>query len=228
MKALFDADWIVYRSCFSKGRDLIQILELVDFYIQDTLDKLETDDYQLFLTGSTNFRKDIATIQEYKGNRKQPKPPFYHEVREYLVNNWNAIISDGMEADDLCGMNQTEDSIIVGEDKDLLMIPGNHYRIKKNWQENYRMYISEDEAKYNFFKQLVIGDRGDNIPKIPKIGEKKVSKILEGKNSIEMKETVEGLYKEHFGDDWHKIMDEVARLLWIKRDPELEYFHYIN
>jgi hypothetical protein len=224
MTLLLDADFLVYRVCYTKDKDFIQILETLDWYISDIIRSTEADDYKIFLTGSTNFRKEVATIQEYKGNRKKEKPKFYYEVRDYMVNNWGAEISENCEADDLVGIHQTEDTIIGGEDKDLLTIPGWHYRIKKKWSENCKIYVSEEEACYNFHKQLILGDRSDHIPKIPGIGEVRVKKLLDGKTNEERKEIINELYKTHFGEAWFATLDEVARLVFIQRRNAKEYY----
>ena len=61
-------------------------------------DKFNTTDVQVYLTGTSNFRKDIATILPYKGNRDPfDKPKLLPDVRNYLVNVWKAEIVEGME-----------------------------------------------------------------------------------------------------------------------------------
>lgn len=229
MVALIDGDWIVYRSCFTdKGKiDFIQTIDAVNFFLDYLVSLDRVSDYRLFLTGSTNFRYEVATIKEYKGHRPKEKPKYYHDVRDYMVRYWNAEISDGVEADDLCAFYQTDETIIIGCDKDLLTIPGWHYRIKKNWYDSHYLYVSPEEATYNFFKQWVVGDVSDNVPKIKGIGEAKVKKLLDGKSKEEMKESVKELYMKHYPDNWYSVMDEVARLLWIKRSPTDEYFYHV-
>lgn len=98
-------------------------------------------------TGLRNFRFDVAFSREYKGTRKQDKPPFYTLLRWHLVNKHNAIVSRTEEADDLMAIEQYSrnellvsegakqgskeskqfsDTIIVTKDKDLRMIAGWH------------------------------------------------------------------------------------------------------
>lgn len=106
------------------------------------------DSAKLYLTtGMRNFRFDVAMSREYKGTRKQPKPPFYSLLRWHLVNKHNAIVARKEEADDLMAIEQYSrneglalegaeqgseeskrfsDTIIVTKDKDLRMIAGWH------------------------------------------------------------------------------------------------------
>jgi hypothetical protein len=235
MTALIDADFLVYRTCYSKGKDFIQILEMVDWYLSDIIRSTQAEKYKVFLSGSTNFRKELATIQEYKGTRKKEKPKFYHEVRDYMVGSWGAEVSSNCEADDLCGVHQTEESIIIGEDKDLLTIPGWHYRIARKWDDNCKILVSPEEACRNFYVQCLAGDVSDSIPGLlnpeklhfknpPRFSNEVASSLLEGKSPEEMKAIVVDLYKQIHKDEWYPRFDEVCRLLFIRRKGTNEYF----
>jgi 5'-3' exonuclease len=86
--------------------------------------------HRCFLVVVSNFRYDI--YPEYKANRKDmQRPKWLQVVREHLVTDWKATVTDGIEADDAMGIAQcTEhdgDSMICSIDKDMLMIPGHHY-----------------------------------------------------------------------------------------------------
>ena len=46
---------------------------------------------EVFLSGKSNFRDDVATIKVYKGNRDPlHKPHWYNEIKEYLRSVWKA------------------------------------------------------------------------------------------------------------------------------------------
>lgn len=86
----------------------------------------------IFLTGTGNFRYDVATVKPYKGNRKAEDKPFYlPSVRKYLETKWGAVVVDGMEADDaLCitaERYEPEEVTIASRDKDLRQYPCVHY-----------------------------------------------------------------------------------------------------
>lgn len=237
MTALFDADWIIYRSCFSgSSKDFLQTIEAADFFIMDVLEKLSPDDYKIFLTGKKNFRYEVDS--SYKSNRVQPKPQFYYETKDYLINQWGAETDETLEADDLCATHQTDDTVVVGEDKDLLTIPGKHYRIKKKWNENCLIDVTEEEAVRNFYVQLLIGDKIDAVEGLPnpaKLHHKNppnftlatATPLLEDRSKEEMGEIVRDLYQQVYGEGWFEKYDTRARLLFLKRSPNSEYYDFI-
>lgn len=111
--ALVDGDLVVYRcaaSCEKQGI-LIEPLEValhrVDELMQRILYEVGATSYQVFLTGSNNFR--LKYNPEYKANRKDMKrPQWLEQCREHLVVQWDAQVSDGCEADDLLSIAQTK------------------------------------------------------------------------------------------------------------------------
>ena len=186
---------------------------------------LASDDVVIYLSGDTNFRDEIATERPYKGNRVDaPKPVHYHEIQKYLMKHYEYVMSDGQEADDELGIAQTrltagdnwEASCIISIDKDLDMIPGNHY----NWVKEEKYFIDPNEAMLCFYTQLVTGDVTDNVPGIPKKGIKAARKALEGKNTPdEMYGAVRDLYVQAFTEKFaDEALLEQARLLWIRRN----------
>lgn len=134
--------------------------------------------YKLFLDGGGNFREDMARIRTYKGNRKgKDKPVYYQEIRDYLVNEWGAILVEGMEADDACAIELTKlgkNGILCGVDKDLLQVAGKHYNIMKGSLS----VVTQKQAIYNLWHQAITGDSTDNIPGCKGIGPKKAEKII--------------------------------------------------
>jgi len=187
--------------------------------LREKFDKLE-----FYLTGSGNFRHQIASIQGYKANRSPFSKPFHYEaLREYLVRKYEAKIVDGIEADDALGIRQTDRSgdktCIVSTDKDLDMIPGNHF----NWVKGIKYYVEEQEGLRNFYKQCLTGDRVDNIPGIRGVGPVTAEKII-GRLSHEpsMYGAVRRTWAEHYprgyeGRRIDSVIEEVAQLLWIQR-----------
>lgn len=96
----------------------------------------------LFLTGNTNFRNEIAKRTKYK-DRPSHKPHHYHNLKAYIKGKYDYRITEGLEADDLMAIMQTEReaefarlspevqdlirTIICTRDKDLRAVPGWHY-----------------------------------------------------------------------------------------------------
>ena len=216
---LVDADIIAYRAAFSaKDEPEKQARQKVDDICSGIMyDCFYPINYTLgqnawfYLTGSGNFRKDLATIKVYKGQRP-PKPEHLPATRDQLVQQWGAEIVEGQEADDAIGIKATDlkgDCTIVSIDKDLLMIPGTHYNfVKKEWTE-----VSQEKGDYFFYKQLLTGDQVDNIQGVTGIGPKKAEKAYEGCTTVqEMYAKALEMYK---GDA--DALLENARLLWLRR-----------
>ena len=208
MQALIDGDIVAYRvACTCEDDDSE---DYVFSKVDDLIDKItfytDSDEYKVYLTGSNNFRK--AIYPEYKAHRPTEKPYWLQAVREYLVKEFNAEICDGQEADDAMGINQTEETIICTIDKDLLMIPGQHYNFVK---DEFQTVTYMDGLKH-FYMQCLQGDRSDNIKGIPGIGPKKAERILEGCDSeYQMFKAVRNAY----GNDEEFIMN--ASCLYVLR-----------
>ena len=181
MLALIDADIVCYRIGFASEdvSEKICLARCAEF-MEELVMKPWVGDYQGFLTGSNNFRKDIAVTAPYKGNRTQAKPKHYELIREYLNKAWGCEVIEGQEADDAIGirayeMEDVEDYIIMSIDKDLDMIRGWHY----NFIKNTKYLINDQEAIKHFYTQILTGDRVDNIVGLKGVGPKKAEKILQ-------------------------------------------------
>lgn len=197
MKALIDADLLVYRIGFTTQDEEEWIAgSRVDSLIDDILIETKAEDYKCFLTSSdkSNFR--FAIYPEYKANRKSPKPIHYEFIRSYIQDKHPTEMIYGMEADDALVINQTENTVIVSIDKDLYQCPGNHF----NFVSKDLFYISKEEGLCNFYKQILMGDMGsDNIPGCPGIGKAKAEKLLHsGMTEREMFNTVLETYKTQY------------------------------
>jgi hypothetical protein len=217
MKALVDADILVYRFGFASEGDpaefaLARLSEFLDnLSMQEGIDEVWG-----YLTGKGNFRNEIAITAPYKGTRVAEKPYHFQLLREYMERAWGFEVVDGMEADDAIGIeayrNEPEETIIVSIDKDLNMIRGHHYNFVK--EEKY--FVTEEEAIRNFYLQILTGDKVDNIKGLQGIGPVKSKKLLADCNTeLEMYEAV---LKAYDGDEARVL--ENARLLWILREEK--------
>lgn len=239
MIALIDGDLIAHRCAASAENDPLDVsLERSDNLIDRICNEIGATSCEVFLTGSNSFRKQINP--QYKANRKDQVPPrWLQDTREHLVIGWNASVSDGNEADDEMAIQQcssTDDTIICSLDKDLLMVPGQHY----SWQisgktpsgnvwtkEAVRRTISPHQGLQNFYFQMIMGDSSDNIfgfdgkarQKVPKFLEPTISMLMECKDEYEMYEYVSDLYANQvsWADDWITGFEINAQCLWIQR-----------
>lgn len=169
MIALIDGDCVGYRAAAScqptKDKPYLEPLEAALGRCEDTIQRIfyatQCTEYKCFIGGNDNFR--YAINPQYKANRKDvPRPEWLQPVREYLVVNHGAKICDNIEADDALGIHQDKESFtttIVSVDKDLLMIPGLHY----NFVKDQHSTVTKLDGLRHFYKQLIMGDRADNI-----------------------------------------------------------------
>ena len=172
-------------------------------------------DYQGFLTGSNNYRKEIAVTAPYKGNRTQEKPKHFDLIREYLEKAWGCEVVQGQEADDAIGIKaytyeSTDDYVVMSIDKDLDMIRGWHY----NFIKDNKYFVDDQQAIKHFYTQILTGDRVDNIVGLKGIGPKKAAKILEDCK------TEEDMYKavlKAYDNDEKRVLEN-GQLLWIRRN----------
>ncbi|MCR5235373.1 MAG: DNA polymerase I [Lachnospiraceae bacterium] len=143
---------------------------------------------------------------DYKGTRK-PMPDELREqvpiLKELLTKMQICIVEqEGFEADDLLGTlaRQGEASgmevALVSGDRDLLQIATDHIKIRipktkggKTEIEDY--YAGDVLEKYSLWPLQIIelkalmGDSSDNIPGVPKIGEKTATELLVQYHDIE-------------------------------------------
>jgi len=186
---------------------------LCTFY--DNLESYLGCDCQGYISGKGNFRYQVATILPYKGNRDGNEKPFYYDaIRQFFVDIYGAKLSSGMEADDAIGLaTDPEEDIIVTIDKDLDCIPGVHY----NWNRLDCYYVSELDANRHFFKQVLVGDKTDNILGLFGVGNESqlVKNVYQMQTVEEMRDYVINEYRRRFGSHWSLFYEETCSLVWI-------------
>ena len=256
MKALLDFDVLVYECGFGvmtgweeeNPPRFDRAAELLDNKIANIVAMAGADSYQGFLTGKNNFREKIAVTKPYKGNRKQEKPFHYKNLRAYMVGKHNAIIIDGMEADDAMAIEQYEDwrncykiymglsfeekdistlgTIICSRDKDLKQCPGMHYSWENGRQPSFGpKYISYEEGMRFFYYQCLVGDTVDHIQGLPKCGPVKAQKILgDTQVSTELFQRVREAYRGFYEDIElaDKQLLEMGQLLYMTKELDEE------
>jgi 5'-3' exonuclease len=216
MKALIDGDIVVYRAAASTKEDEDSWIAQAraDQMIQEIIADTQSDSYEVFLTGTGNFRREIAP--SYKANRPDERPTHWQAVREFLVTHHKAQICDGYEADDEMGIKQDKKSgstVICSIDKDLLQIPGKHYNFVKKTFQN----VTFDEGLKFLYLQSLIGDRSDNILGVAGIGPVKAERALAELLPEEWYDKCRELYNDD--DRFHLNM----KLLYIWQKPNDEW-----
>jgi 5'-3' exonuclease len=225
--ALIDGDIVLYRSGWSSENDPEAIAcARANETIEGILRDVQATEFQVWLSDSleNNFRFRIDP--QYKISRQgQPKPKHYQALKYFLKKEWNAQVTEGQEADDALGIEQSAnnewvhdanggkragESTICSIDKDLLQVPGQHY----NFVRKERLTVTEDEGIRFFYKQLVIGDRIDDIIGVKGIGPVKAGRLLDSCPNSELFNKVRYAYN----DDARLLRN--GQLLWIRREPE--------
>jgi 5'-3' exonuclease len=217
---LLDGDIIAWRTGTTKYSNIEDYYRHCDIMIGRIKNSLSVFDRTIYISGKTYPVFRVLLDPNYKANRKDLiKPKEVSLIEQYLKDCYNTVVIDHYEADDALGWNQTEDTIICTLDKDLDMIPGKHYNFKtKNLYS-----ITPQQGLTFFYRQMLIGDRIDNVTGIYGIGPKKAEKILPDLlTEQEMFDTVYDLYTKHNIQDSF-LMNGIC--LWILRNEEETWAH---
>jgi DNA polymerase-1 len=217
MKSLLDADVMAFRAAAAcKEESVSAALFTVDSIVTDALLYCDAEDrycdkWQLYLTGSNNFRKDIAVTAPYKGNRTSPKPEHLPAVREHLISKWGAVVAEGQEADDAIAIEATkllDKCVMISVDKDFRQIPGYHY----NFVKREHFYVSAEDGIRFLYKQVLMGDSTDNIIGLHGIGPKRADALLQDCNTEQ--DMFDVCVKAY--DNRDRVIEN-ARLLYLRR-----------
>ena len=192
------------------------------------------------------FRHEI--YKEYKGTRK-PMPEELREqvpVMKEILQAMGVLIMEkaGLEADDILGTiakrsekEGIEVSLVSG-DRDLLQIASDHIKIRipktkggKTEIEDY--YAADVEKAYQVnpiqFIDLkaLMGDTADNIPGVPKVGEKTATDLMVTYGSLEaIYEHVEEITKKSIRESLiaNKELADLSKVLaTINIDADIEF-----
>jgi len=194
---------------WSLSSDLKAAKKLFKSTIDGFKKELVVKDVVLTISGQNNFRKEI--LDTYKGGRKKVRKPVgYKALVEWAMAEYESILVDCLEADDVMGimgsMPNTE-AIIVSDDKDMKTIPCRLFRP----QANERLVISDMEANKNFLIQALMGDMTDGYGGCPKVGIKTAEKILGNRPTWDA--VVNQYQKENLTADYALTQARMARIL---------------
>ena len=185
MLALIDADLLAYEAASAadmvdegyERRSFDYVVEYIDRLIKFITEQSGCSTYELFITGTDNFRYDIATVKPYKGNRSDKPKPYYLPAARKLLESYGAVVCNGMEADDMLAVRAKEmdfkDCCICSRDKDLRMVPCWQYSWEvgnqPEWGPNLVDYIGELHFKFSD-KILKNGEKSNAIKKVSGTG----------------------------------------------------------
>jgi len=182
----------------SKGQDTGAIYGVVNMLKSLIKQYNPTHMAVIFDAKGKTFRDDI--YKEYKANR----PPMPDELRSQIeplhaiikAMGLPVIVESGVEADDVIGTlakHATEkgiDTVISTGDKDMAQLVNEHVTLI-NTMTNQEMDIEGVNTKFGIPPELVIdflalkGDKVDNIPGVPGVGDKSAQALLNGIGGID-------------------------------------------
>ena len=112
-----------FASCIQETPQFIDAVNQLNWLINHWVNVAKADSAILYLTDAPNqYRHRVAITEKYKGERDgKDKPPFFYELKRYLITEHNAIVATKNEADDLisirlndCNRELEAQGIILG------------------------------------------------------------------------------------------------------------------
>jgi len=194
----------------SKGKPTGAVKGVINMMRRLQKDYPDSTHVVVFDAKGKTFRDEIYT--EYKANR----PPMPDDLREQIAPIHQIIeamgmpmlIIDGVEADDVIGTLAVQATaakqpvVISTGDKDIAQLVNEHITLI-NTMNNSAMDRAGVIEKFGIPPELIIdylallGDKSDNIPGVPGVGEKTALGLLQGLGSL---------------DDIYANLDDVAGL----------------
>lgn len=194
----------------------------VDSKLSQYKEMLEADEMIIALSDTHNFRYDV--YPEYKSNRKNKRQPMLRPVlKQYILNNYETFLREGLEGDDVLGILATspvivkaDERIIVSLDKDMKTIPCLFVNMGK-YSELGIQKITEEEAAWWHMMQTLMGDTADGYPGCPGYGPKTAAKLLGDDRTqwtyeIMWPKVVNAYIKKKLSEEFALQMARVARI----------------
>lgn len=237
MILLIDADSLIFSACYKPKEnaddypyfeDMAEATDKFDEVLMSIVNKLDdeygVEEWMVFSGSKGNFRNAID--KNYKANRKDRElPPLLNEMHKYVKEQYHSKWVNGYETDDLVASywKSLSDTLhrnevcIVSIDKDYKQLPCLMYDYHKNKQEMYD--ITEEEALYNFYEQMIIGDSADNVNYCKGYGKRYAKKLLKDKRThYQMTKAVYGLFQEIYKSKAREKYIMCYNLLRLKTD----------
>ena len=197
MIGIFDIDSIVYASCYN-SEDFDEVTESFWSKYNDIIYNMEVryGSVKMVNVGfcTNNYRKKVD--YNYKKNRTSEKPKHFEELIQYIKDSLHIEMRSGIETDDLVAKfldyYGKDKSVIISIDKDYMQFEGTIF----NYRKREFIKVDAEQALYNLYEQMVVGDRADNVLVCKGYGVKWCENNFKGKNKFGMMREVFGLYKK--------------------------------
>ena len=215
MILLFDIDSLLYSSCYnvdSPEEAMFKFDENYQKIINDLEELWEIEQVIPFGLSRNNFRKYIT--KKYKANRSKEKPQYFNQLCKYVEHYYEPEIANGMETDDLVAIFQEkighENCIIISIDKDYKQFEGTIY----NYRQRKIIQLNKQQALYNFYEQMIVGDTADNVNYCKGYGKAYAKKLFKGVcTDFGYKKKVLGLFKKIYRSKGRERFIECYHLL---------------
>tara|TARA_R110000737_G_scaffold1601_3_gene4866 strand:+ start:1217 stop:1954 length:738 start_codon:yes stop_codon:yes gene_type:complete len=238
MKLIFDADSLIYASCFKRKDERLDKEDLFETDVDvafkkfntglqgylDFLKEQVTIDEMVFCNGSkNNFRNQIT--ETYKANRTAKRPDILGSLHNLVKFSYDSVYGDGVETDDVVATLWAEEVAKNGINSVIIMSIDKDYRQFPCWLYDYNyksrelVKISEKEALNNFYSQMIVGDNADNIKVCKGYGKAYALKLFkESKNEFSLVSQTYRLYKKVYGDEARNMFQQSKSLLKLRTD----------
>lgn len=205
--------------------------------IQGYLSTAKAKKIVIAVAGSSNFRDRIPLPKKYKGERDNSKPLLYQELKNYVLNNYECLVAEDEEADDILSKNQYQHkdcgtSLSCTIDKDNKSIPG--YLLNPNNDHvsyveglgGFGLKTSGSKQKlYGYgrcweYIQWVIGDSVDNYHPLDLLSKKCIQNNQSNYTKVTTKPSDHIVYEE--------VKDFTTDKEWLQYIHDKYYSWYSN
>ena len=179
---IFDIDSVVYEATYN-AEDLDEAIDNFWSKYKDVVYNMEVryGSVKMINVGFCRHNYRATIFDTYKANRKDSiKPEFLAPLIEYVKDNLDVVTRSFVETDDIVAKLMLQygkdKAVIISIDKDYMQFEGTIY----NYRKREFIKVSEEEAYFNFWSQMIIGDSSDNVKGVKGLGKSWCEKNLQG------------------------------------------------
>ena len=237
MILLVDADSLAWSSCYRQRdnyndnpfyENIEDVISKFDEVLMSIVNKVEeyypVNEVRVFNNSKGNFRKQIS--KTYKANRKPIDiPPLLNDIHSFIRKEYNGQSGYGYETDDLVASTWYKLSSEIGRDNVMIVSIDKDYKqfpclmYDYNYRKQIVYDISELEALYNFYEQMIVGDTADNVNFCKGYGKKYAEKLLgDAVSHYQMTKRVYNLFREIYKGKARMKYIECYTMLKLKTD----------
>lgn len=153
-------------------------VDMVAYIMGQTTGNNLNESYGLAISQGKNFRYDLRS--DYKHNRPET-PEIIRQLKAWVLSRFSHKIMPNpsktliLEADDILGLAQRDDTVLVSTDKDLRQIPGLHW----NFSKPVIHYIKPVDALKWHYIQALMGDPTDGYCGCPNVGKSTARRLID-------------------------------------------------